>query len=470
MHPDAAHIPAATGGTYPPRTGNRFRPLIDGHDAFSRIAQAVESARRSVWVTLAFHEDEFVFPDGQDSLIDLLDRAARRGVDVRGLFWHEARLADLVSNSQIYAATSENHAKLRARGFAGRIRWDHLPDFCHHQKSWLIDAGHPGEVAFVGGINLDRGSLAARGHPPRDRSPGVDDLYAEIHDLYAEIEGPAATDVAHNFVQRWNEASERERPLGKFPEHGPDSGLEPPTRLSPEVGDATVQISRTIMPGIYRDERPPPGAPPFAIAEGEASVREQVLSAIDHARRTIYIENQIFLSRSVLRALDRALGRGVRVIAVVPRRPMRELVDFAREHPEAAAPILDQLDLCGGHDRFTLVGLASTTRGGFLSDVYVHAKIMLVDDAWATLGSTNFMGRSFLRETEMNASIWCPDTVRRLRQDLFDEHLAGACRGLGELAAFDRFSEIATANAPLFERSEALQGLAHRLRTDTYCR
>ncbi len=470
MHPDAAHIPAARAGSYPPRPGNRIRPLVDGLEAFSRIAEAVERAAHSVWVTLAFHEEEFRFPGGRGSLIDLLDHAAQRGVDVRGLFWHEDRLADLVSDSQIYGATDEHHAQLRARNFAGCIRWDHLPDFCHHQKSWLIDAGQPGEVAFVGGINLDRGSLAARGHPPRERESGVDDLYADIHDVYAAIEGPAATDVAHNFVQRWNEASERHRPGGAFP--GGDAGgdLEPPTRLSPEAGTTTVQISRTIMPGLYADERPSPGAAAYPIATGEASVREQVLAAIEHARRTIYIENQIFLSRSLLRAVNRALQRGVRVVAVVPRRPMRELVEFARREPAAAAPILDQLDACGAHENFTLAGLAAAGSDGQPNDVYVHAKIMLVDDAWATIGSTNFMGRSFLRETEMNASMWCPQTVRSLREDLFDEHLAGATRGLGELAAFDRFGAIATENAARRAAGEAQRGLAHRLRTRTYCR
>jgi phosphatidylserine/phosphatidylglycerophosphate/cardiolipin synthase-like enzyme len=29
------------------------------------------------------------------------------------------------------------------------------------------------------------------------------------HDLYAEVAGPAATGLHHNFIQRWNEASER---------------------------------------------------------------------------------------------------------------------------------------------------------------------------------------------------------------------------------------------------------------------
>ena len=160
MHPEAGHIPPARSGAYPPRAGNVLRPLIDGPEAFGRIADAVESAHHSVWVTLAFHEAAFRFPGGRGSLLDLLGAAADRGVDVRGLFWREENLDALVSDSEIFAGTPAERAELAARSFAGKIRWDCLPDFCHHQKSWVIDAGQASELAFVGGINLDRGSLS----------------------------------------------------------------------------------------------------------------------------------------------------------------------------------------------------------------------------------------------------------------------------------------------------------------------
>src|SRR2546422_677962 len=55
-------VPFARGGAYPPRPGNAARPLVDGEPAFRRIAAAVEAARASVWVTVAFVERDLVLP------------------------------------------------------------------------------------------------------------------------------------------------------------------------------------------------------------------------------------------------------------------------------------------------------------------------------------------------------------------------------------------------------------------------
>jgi cardiolipin synthase A/B len=60
-------------------------------------------------------------------------------------------------------------------------------------------------VAFVGGINLTARATGAPGHAEGHR-----------HDAYVEVVGPAATDVHHNFVQRWNEASESMRDDGRW--------------------------------------------------------------------------------------------------------------------------------------------------------------------------------------------------------------------------------------------------------------
>lgn len=463
-------IPPASGGAYPRRTGNKVQPLIDGPEAFTQIAEAVEAAQHSVWLTLAFHEAEFRFPGDRGSLFDLLGAAADRGVDVRGLFWREPDLEALVSDSQIFAGTTAELEMLRQRAWQGKIRWDVLPGFCHHQKSWLIDAGRPTERAFVGGINLDRGSLSPRGHAIRGvPESGVADLYAEIHDLYLEIHGPATTDVFHNFVQRWNQASERQVPGGCFPDPATATDLDYPVRLAAPQGAVDVQITRTVMPGVYTGDESAPNAAPFDISAGESSVREQILTAVAAARRTIYIENQIFLSKGLLAALHEALQRDVQVIAVVPRIPMKELIEYRRRAPEMAAPIFDLLDRCGSHPNFTLAGLARQDDRGGLVDIYVHAKMMLVDDSWATIGSTNFMGRSFFQETEMNASFWCQNTVKRLRKDLFEEHLQETDAGRDECAAYARFAESARQNTIRFAARGPLQGLAHALDTKTYC-
>jgi phosphatidylserine/phosphatidylglycerophosphate/cardiolipin synthase-like enzyme len=54
---------------------------------------------------------------------------------------------------------------LRARGSRFRIRWDRAHgSYRLHQKSWVIDAGHSTETAFVGGINLTAANMGSPGH------------------------------------------------------------------------------------------------------------------------------------------------------------------------------------------------------------------------------------------------------------------------------------------------------------------
>ena len=152
----SSHIPSIEVGPYPVRDGNSLRPWVGGEHAFRRICEAVEAARHSVWVTVAFLEPSFRFPDGRGHLFDVLDCAAARGLDVRALFWRSPE-AEAFSPGTHYLGSEEDHAQLEARAAGFMARWDRLDKtYCHHQKSWLIDAARPGEIAFVGGINLDK--------------------------------------------------------------------------------------------------------------------------------------------------------------------------------------------------------------------------------------------------------------------------------------------------------------------------
>lgn len=458
-------VPFARGGTYPPRPGNALRPLVDGVPAFRGIVEAVEAARASVWVTVAFIERDLALPGARGTFFDLLDRAAARGLDVRVLFWREPELDRLLPGAEHFAGSPEEHAWLAARGARFLARWDHLPRFCHHQKSWLVDAGRPGEVAFVGGINLDHGSMVPPGHPPV--TGGVaGDIYVNIHDLYLELRGPAATDVQHNFVQRWNEASERDRPDGVWPDAARAGVLPFPAAVSPATGAITVQLTRTVRPDRYRDATAAPGAAPFPIDGGERSVLEQYLAAIEAARRTIYLENQFLHAPEVLAGLEAALARGVEVVFLVPGVPMPE-IGAARRDPRAAA-LFAQLEALGRHPRFTLAGLVTPGGAAGYQDVYVHAKAALVDDLWATIGSANVASRSFYGDTELNASFWDAAVTRGLRCTLFREHLGVDTADLDDAAALARFAEVARTNRERRARGEPLQGLAFALDPTRY--
>ena len=452
MQRDAGHVPFAKTSSYPLRGGNLVRPLVDGEPAFRRICEAVEEASSSLWITVAFLQRNVQMPDGRGSFFDVLDRAAERGLDVRVLFWRSPEQERQAPGFH-FSGTEEEREWLRRRGSRFLARWDYLPkELCHHQKSWLVDAGATGEVAFVGGINLNPSSIVSPGHPPRP--------HGNTHDLYVEVQGPAGTDVHHNFVQRWNEASERQREGGEWPGPGTDD-LPFPSALSPARGEVPVQISRIVRRGCYTNATPTPGGEPFAIAEGEKSTLEQYVAAIDAAGRSIYIENQVIGSPVIVDRLDAALRRGVEVVFIVPVNAHPAFV-AARKNPRMA-PYFEKLHELGSFESFTLAGIASNAEPGNHHDIYVHAKIMLVDDAWATIGSTNTADRSFHGDTELNASFWHAETVRALRRELLLEHLATDTIDMEEREALRLFREVAKKNAWRRSRREPLDGLAFQI-------
>lgn len=451
-------IPFIEAAAYPPRRGNAVRPLVDGEPAFRRICEAVEAARHSVWVTVTYLWPEFRMPDGGGAFFDVMDRAAARGVDVALLCWRvDPAMAAFQRNA--FGGSQAQREMLAARGSGVRIRWDRAqPGFAQHQKTWLIDAGREGEVAFVGGINQNPHSVVAPGH----RGQGHN------HDVYVEIAGPSAADVHHNFAQRWNEASERAEPDGLWGA-GANANLPFPDRARAPCGAAEVQIQRTIHAGRILDGRAAPGAGPHEVAKGERSILSQYLAAIAAARRTIYLENQFLEEAVIVEALDAALARGVAVVLVMPGAPDADAV-AAAARPERQA-FLAGRDGLGRHPGFTLAGLEGGGDDGLRKPVYVHAKIMLIDDAWMTIGSANLHGYSLRGNAEINAAIWDPATARALRCDLLAEHLDEDTSGLDDVAAMRRFAEVAAENRRRRDLARHdWQGLAYRLDIAAYAR
>lgn len=426
------HIPFLTQASYPPRAGNAVRPLLGARTAFRRICDAVESARHSIWLTIAFLSPDFEMPDGRGSLFDVIERAEKRGLDVRVIFWRPN--AEAGDPPFTFAGTPEQRALLAARGLRFGARWDRAEGpYCQHQKSWLIDVGQESETAFIGGINL-----TSKAMPPEHRT----DLIG-FHDLYLELRGPSATDVAHNFVQRWNEASERQAEDGRWGDHG-SKDLAFPSATGPERGTTLLQVQRSIRAGRYSNGHPTPGGARIAIAEGEHAILEQYQQAIDAAQRTIYIENQAVPITAVSSHLRAALQRGVSVVVLVPADP-EPYVRVARRSVEGRATF-DLLAELGTYPDFALVGLAVPDAQIGRRNVYIHSKVMLIDDAWTTIGSCNLHAFSLFGHCEMNGSFWNPAVVRELRCTLLAEHLDIETADLDDRAALDLYRRIASDN------------------------
>lgn len=453
---DVGHVPFVEASSYPVRDGNFVRPLVDGDPAYRRICEAVESAQSSVWVTVAFITEDFEMPDGRGSFFDVLDAAQARGVDVRALFWRNNEGSGF-SEHEIFSGFPAQREMLAARGSRFKARWDRAQKaYCHHQKSWLIDAGRPEEIAFVGGINLNTEGMSTPGHGgPRQ---------AQAHDVYLELQGPSATDVHHNFVQRWNEASERGLADGVWSDDGAGQMTFPHTVSEPR-GEARAQVQRTVRKGQYDDGPASPGGEAFDIAGGDLAVFAQYRRAIAAARRTIYIENQALGTPEVVEDLHEALARGVSVVCLVPA-DANGFMKVARRDPRSK-PFFDRLGALGQRPNFLLTGIAAKGDDGVRRNVYVHAKTMLIDDAWATIGSCNIGARSFFGDTELNVSFHHPATVRALRCELLREHLGEDTAGLDDIRALDLYREIARRNAET-DRAEPWQGIAFALDPMTY--
>lgn len=453
-----SHIPPAANGSYPLRQDNHVCPLIDSANAFDRICGAVEAATQSVWVTVAFLNQQFEMPNGRGSVFDVCEKAARRGLDVRFIFWRSARFNQLEPGTHFHGL-DEQAALLVDGDYQFLARWDTLPgDRCHHQKSWLVDAGTPREVAFVGGANPGAYGVAERGHPEHREGSS--------HDLYCELRGPAVTDVHHNFVQRWNEASEKDRPGGAWPSLKVADDLPFPDVLSPKAGEARVQIARTVRKGQYSNPHPAVAASSFPVEGGEKSILAQYLGAIGSAQTSIYIEDQYIGSVEVLEALEAALKRGVDVVYLLPGTVNGNFSAARKSAP--SAPLFQVLDKLAAFQAFTLAALCSSPPDGSYCEIHIHSKIAIVDDHWVTIGSCNLSDRSLHSHTEMNATIWDESVARKLHADLLQEHLNIETGGKFQHDAQKHFHEIARANTKRRTEGTGLQGLAYAIDPRTY--
>lgn len=443
-----AEVPAAARATYPRRPGNALRPWVDGAQGFERIGAALEEAKHSVHVCVSSLEREFAPPGGRGSLLDWLERAAARGLEVHLLCCRESP-QNLRADSPHFVGDSADRAFLRDRNSALRIRWDRPAEgFCQHQKYWLLDAGEAGECAFVGDLDPTARSL---GGPAASAGPS--------HGLLLELAGPAVSDLHHNFVQRWNEASEREAEDGGWPAAGAPLAL--PSFLSPARGEIAVQITRTVRSGAYSDESPPPGAKPYPIAQGEQSALEHYVSAIAAAERSLYFESRAIASPIVVDELRRALVRGVRVAFLVPGQAHPDFVE-ARRDPRSA-PFFEQLSALGSHENFTLAALCASREDGRYQEIDISAALLIADDRWASLGSTAIAVRSLRQDTTSNASFWSPEHARALREARFEIALGAPLGGLEPSAAFDRFRELALRNLDRRPLWEALEGRVYAI-------
>jgi cardiolipin synthase len=298
------------------------------------------------------------------------DRFARALMDAAGRGVDVALIYDTVG---CFDTPASYFRRLEAAGV--RCLAFNPPTF--RRLHWLDVRNHrkvaviDGRTAFLGGINVG------------DEYAGFGESLTRWRDVGARLDGPAAAELDAIFRKTWTRETGDE--------------LAPCAALPADDGDAEV----TLINGTPRQTR-------------SAILRSFSLTMTD-ARHSIRIVTPYFVpGPRILRALLRAVQNGVQVQLMLPSVSDLPLVQVASR--AWLRPLLQ-------------AGVEVYQRQGTI----LHAKVMLIDEAWATIGSANLDQRSFHRNYELNAVIdshvfgaqvqrMFTDDLDRSRQLVLDEY------------------------------------------------
>ena len=382
--------------------GNQVKALVHGRTYFPVLLEALRGAAEGDLVLLADWRgdpDELLTDDGP-TVAQALSQAAGRGALVKGLLWR-SHLDRLQFSSEQNRDLSED-----VNDDGGEVLLDQRvrPMGSHHQK--FVVVRHAGstdaDVAFVGGIDLGHSRRDDAEHGGDPQTQPFSDRYGDSpawHDVQLQLRGPAVRDVEDVFRERWEDPAALTRlpwhvvpdvlrRLDRDPSHLPEPTLDPPA-----TGTCSVQLLRT-----YPNRHP---GYPFA-PDGERSAARGYAKALRRARRLVYIEDQYLWSTDVAQVFADALRREpeLHLVAVVPRWPDQD--GRFRLPPELLghSQALEMVRAAGG-DRVQVVDVEN--RSG--EAVYVHAKVCIVDDVWAAVGSDNFNRRSWTHDSELTAAV-----------------------------------------------------------------
>jgi cardiolipin synthase len=311
--------------------GNRVELLENGEGYFPAVLDAIARARDEVLIeTFILFEDKV----GQ-ALQRALIEAARRGVQVDMTVdgWGSIDLS-----KPFLSALAEAGVRVHMFDPQPRVLGLRLHVFRRmHRKIVIVD----GRTALVGGINFSADHL-------EDFGPQAKQDYSVL------VEGPLVPRIRSFMLEQ----------LGR------NAGERPPRAVSTKrAGAAEVMF-------VARDNR-----------HQRDAIERQYRAAIHAARHEVVIANAYFFpGYRLLRAMRRAVRRGVRVRLILQGQPDMKIVKHAARllHPQLIAAGVEIYEYCKRP---------------------MHAKIALVDEAWSTVGSSNLDPLSLSLNFEANVMI-----------------------------------------------------------------
>ena len=354
--------------------GNRVELLQGGDELFPRMQTAIAAAQSEIWLaTYIFHDDP-----AATALAEALKAAAARGVAVHVVVDGFGSIATLPRVRALFAGSA-----VRLEVFRPLDRWYSWlqPGQLRrlHQKLCVCDEA----VGFVGGINL------------------IDDRHDMNHgwtemprlDFAVQVQGPLAAAVHATARAMWARAH-----LWR----GWRSEVRMLARSDAPVDDALALVRQ--LRGAQRagDEAPVSSAPvraAFLVRDNlrqRRAIERSYVEAIRRARQRVDLAVPYFYpGRAFRRALRNAAQRGVQV-----RLLLQGKVDY-RIAAMAARALYDEMRSHG-------------VRIFEYTPAFLHAKVAVVDNDWATVGSSNIDPLSLLLNLEGNVVVRDPEFAAAL--------------------------------------------------------
>ena len=342
--------------------GNRITLLENGEGFYPRVFDSIGEAEHEVLLETFILFDDKVGRALQQALL----RAAGRGATVDVLFdgWGSPDLPASFTQPLQEAGVRLRSFEPAQRLFGARINMLRRM----HRKLVVVDKRR----AFVGGINYSADHLADFG-PLGKQDYAVEiegPLVGQIH-AFCRASLRAPQPARHVWLQHWRQRRDRDEDIG---------------------------------PGGHADRDASDGGRAAFVTRDNHSQRNDIerhyRAAVRTAKTRILIANAYFFpGYLLLRDLRRAARRGVQVDLVLQGRPDMVWVQRASE-------------LLYGYL------MRAGVRVYLYAERPLHAKIAVVDDQWATVGSSNLDPTSLSLNMEANVVVRDAAFAVQLRQQI----------------------------------------------------
>lgn len=495
----------------PVTSDNTLSLFTDGKDYAAELYSALASASKFVFLTGLHFMGEFELvrskstKAGVTKIATVLAEVAERDVDVYLLvnqFWKdEHELFDKKRNfvrqqisvkGELWGYLPETWKLFYAlSGYKNvHCRTEIHPNTyllgTHHQKTVVIDD----KIAFLGGVDLtfldgDRWDTGEHLRTFRH-----DDRTQKFwHDVHMKVEGPAVQFVRDNFVQRWTKGNlhtlrlDDNKKIQADHEAAADRPALPALKKTKgytypdgtETGDTPlVQIVRSMPETLtwhldkpkYNKQKSSSSSRSALkkIVGWERSCKDAYLLGIRAASKYIYLENQWVADEDIWSELAAAATRNkdnedFRILIMIPYEPLFAAGLGSNQELWIGSEMEDVIDASRDEGTFGVYSIYKweyAAGDGQLVDsnqIYVHSKILVVDDVWALVGSANAGGISLegLRprggqtrpDSELSAIVLDPTFVTDLRVSLWEEHLGRTVDRAYKSRDADQFRRIA---------------------------